>query len=265
MEKKLKIKALLFDLDDTLLIEQNSAKLAFLSTCTLVKKKYNVSVDVFYDVIRSESRKIWYKSPARSYCVKIGISSWEGLWGSFKSVKEEAKVLSQWIDDYRMHSWNQSLIEVGIENPQFAGELSQHFQKERRKLHTVYPDVISNLELFRKSFNLGLITNGAPGVQNEKLDKSNLRSFFDVIVISGELMTKKPESIIFKEALKRLGTKPSEVLMIGNSLNSDIQGGNIARITTVWLNRDKKKNETDIIPDFEISSLYEIKDILELI
>ena len=114
------IKSLLFDLDDTLLIEENSAKLAFLSTCTIVKRKYNISVDEFYNKIRSKSREIWYKSPARSYCVKIGISSWEGLWGSFISDREDAKVLSNWIDDYRMQSWNQSLIEVGIKNPQFA-------------------------------------------------------------------------------------------------------------------------------------------------
>lgn len=261
----MKIKALLFDLDDTLLIEENSAKLAFLSTCTIVKRKYNVSVDEFYKIIRSKSREIWYKSPARSYCVKIGISSWEGLWGSFISEREDAKVLSQWIDDYRLQSWNQSLNEVGIENPQFAGELSQHFQKERKNLHVVYPDVISNLEMFKLSFKLGLITNGAPGVQNEKLDKSKLRSFFNVIVISGELMTKKPDSAIFKVVLQRLDMKPSDVLMIGNSLNSDIQGGNIAGITTVWLNRDKKKNDTDIIPDFEIGSLYEMKDILEIV
>ena len=259
------IKALLFDLDDTLLIEENSAKLAFLSTCTLVKRKFNISVDEFYDKIRSKSRELWYKSPARTYCIKIGISSWEGLWGSFISEREEAEVLSQWIDDYRMQAWNQSLVEFGIENREFAAELSQHFQKERRKLHVIYPEVKSNLEVFRKNFKLGLITNGAPGVQNEKLDKSKLRSFFDVIVISGDLMTKKPESVIFREALKRLDTKPSEVLMIGNSLNSDIQGGNIAGITTVWLNRDKKKNETDIIPDFEIGSLYEINDILEIV
>ena len=258
-------KALLFDLDDTLLIEENSAKLAFLSTCTLVKRKYNVSVAEFYGVIRSKSREIWYKSPARTYCVKIGISSWEGLWGSFISIREEAKVLSQWINDYRMQAWYQSLVEFGIKNPVFAEDLSQHFQKERRKLHVVFPDVKPNLEEFRKSFKLGLITNGAPGVQNEKIDKSNLRSFFDEIVISGDLLTKKPEPAIFREALKRLDKKPSEVLMIGNSLNSDIRGGNISKITTVWLNRDKKKNDTNIIPDFEIGSLYEIKDILEIV
>ncbi len=264
--KKLTLKALLFDLDDTLLIEENSAKLAFLSTCTLVKRKYNVPVDEFYGVIRSKSREIWHKSPARSYCVKIGISSWEGLWGSFVSVREEkAKVLSQWIDHYRIQAWNQSLVEFGIESGEFATELSHHFQKERRKLHIVYPDVKPNLALFRKRFKLGLITNGAPGVQNEKLDKSKLRPFFDIIVISGDLMTKKPEPVIFKESLKMLDIKPSEVLMIGNSLNSDIKGGNFAGILTVWLNRDKTKNETDIIPDFEIGSLYEINDLLEII
>jgi putative hydrolase of the HAD superfamily len=164
-----------------------------------------------------------------------------------------------------MQSWNQSLIEVGIENPQFAGELSQHFQKERRNLHVVYPDVISILNMFKQSFKLGLITNGAPGVQNEKLDKSKLRSFFNVIVISGEFMTKKPDPVIFEEILKLLDNTPSEVLMIGNSLNSDIQGGNIAGITTLWLNRDRKKNDTNTIPDFEIGSLYEIRDILEIL
>ena len=168
------IKALLFDLDDTLLIEENSAKLAFLSTCTLVKRKFNISVDEFYDKIRSKSRELWYKSPARTYCIKIGISSWEGLWGSFISEREEAEVLSQWIDDYRMQAWNQSLVEFGIENREFAAELSQHFQKERRKLHVIYPEVKSNLEVFRKNFKLGLITNGAPGVQNEKLDTVKL-------------------------------------------------------------------------------------------
>ena len=68
---------------------------------------------------------------------------------------------------------------------------------------------------------------------------------------------------IFEYALKSLNhDDKSSVLMVGDSLSSDIKGGLNASIDTCWCNLANKINNTDIVPKYEINNLLDLKNIL---
>jgi 2-haloacid dehalogenase len=110
---------------------------------------------------------------------------------------------------------------------------------------------------------LAIITNGLKDVQNYRIKKSVIGEYFEDIVISEEVKVAKPNSKIFEHALNNLKhTDKSKVLMVGDSLTSDIQGGINFGIDTCWFNPSKTVNTTKIKPTFEIANLMELKDIV---
>jgi len=84
---------------------------------------------------------------------------------------------------------------------------------------------------------LAIVTNGLKDVQNGRFGLSPIKHHFDAIVISEEVGAQKPDPRIFEHAMERLG-KPDRrsVLMVGDSLSSDIQGGVNFGIDTCWFN-----------------------------
>ncbi len=257
------IKAIIFDFDDTLAIERASAEEAMMITCKKVRKKYDVTPQELYDNIWEKARELWHNnSPARKYCVDVAISSWEGLWGHFEGDDENLKILRSWVPAYRKQAWHNTLLESGIDDPDFAEYLSKEFQKQRRKFHKVFDDTETTLIELKKKYKLALITNGASDLQREKIKGSKLEKYFDEIVIAGEVGIRKPEPEIFNIVLNRIGTKPNEAIMVGNDLESDIEGAQKIGIKSVWLNRNKEKNQSNIKPDYEINTINEIQQIL---
>ncbi len=71
---------ILFDLDDTLVVEFKSAQESFLGTAELVKDKYGINPAEFRVITREKAGKLWHQLPVYDYIRKIGVSSWEGLW-----------------------------------------------------------------------------------------------------------------------------------------------------------------------------------------
>jgi putative hydrolase of the HAD superfamily len=256
------LKAVIFDLDDTLLVEVESARKEFMACCNVVESRYGIDSTRFYETIRSTSRELWRKSPARDYAISVAISSWEALWANFKGDHPKLSLLRKWAPFYRIKSWESSLNEFNIKDNNLASHLANLFMLERDKNHIVYPDVIPNLKSLKSKFKLGLITNGLPSHQRYKLSRTKLAQFFDVIVISGEYIARKPDPLIFSILIKKLGVYPEEAVIIGNSLNSDIKGGIQSKIKTIWMNRENNENKSDIKPDFEISSLNDIERYL---
>ena len=80
--------------------------------------------------------------------------------------------------------------------------------------HACFADVPACLAEFRKSFTLGLITNGASCLQREKLAMASLAEYFDVVVVSAEFGVGKPDPSIFKYALDRLRSDRGHAVMM---------------------------------------------------
>ncbi|CAM3062782.1 YjjG family noncanonical pyrimidine nucleotidase [Filibacter tadaridae] len=102
---------------------------------------------------------------------------------------------------------------------------------------------------------LAVLTNGFTDVQYARINGSSLRDTFETIITSEEAGCQKPQPGIFDYTFEKLRiTDKSRVLMIGDSLSSDIQGGHNYGIDTCWFNPNNKKNTTAILPTYEIQS-----------
>ncbi|WML40021.1 HAD family hydrolase [Neobacillus sp. OS1-2] len=258
------IKAIFFDLDDTLLWDQKSVKDAFASTCKAAENRYGVDADQLEDAVREAARKLYSSYDFYPFTQMIGINPFEGLWGNFldendsnfMKMKETAPV-------YRKDAWTTGLRMMGVDDPDFGEWLAELFPQERRKSPIVYEETFTTLDLLKGKFKLLLLTNGSPDLQNTKLEITpELVPYFDEIVISGAFGKGKPDPSIFEHALSLLSVKKEEVIMVGDNLMTDILGANCAGIKTVWINRHKKERN-EVIPTYEIKHLEELFPILE--
>lgn len=258
------LRALLFDLDDTLLVEYASADEAFHQACLLAQERYGIHADRFHETARRTARALWYAAPGRECAVAIGISSWEALWAPFEEGRHPAfETLRAYIPTYRQEVWRQTLAQYGIHDDALAERMAHRFQAVRRGLHIVYPDVRPVLSALATNYRLGLVTNGLACLQRYKLEASGLQEYFQTVVIAGEIGIAKPDPAVFEHALDRLGVCACEAVMIGNSLRSDIAGAQGVGLHTIWLNRLCEPRQDAIMPEIEIETLFELPAALE--
>ncbi|MGN0569152.1 MAG: YjjG family noncanonical pyrimidine nucleotidase [Candidatus Fimenecus sp.] len=108
------------------------------------------------------------------------------------------------------------------------------------------------------------VTNGTIVAQSRKLRLSGLIDIFDGAFISDKIGFEKPSAEFFDCVRENIGGfEKDSVMIVGDSLTSDMQGGNNAGIICCWYNPDRKINSTDVTVDYEINDLAEIKNIIE--
>jgi 2-haloacid dehalogenase len=111
---------------------------------------------------------------------------------------------------------------------------------------------------------LVLITNGIPDVQRPRFARSELSDYFAGIVISEEVGAAKPDPKIFDAAFQVMNwPNKEEVLIVGDSLTSDINGGNSYGIDTCWFNPHQDSGMVDSRSRFEIRELRELLKLFE--
>ena len=114
-----------------------------------------------------------------------------------------------------------------------------------------------------KGHRLALITNGLKEVQRPRIAKSEMGKHFDAIVVSDEIGVAKPHGGFFEYAFNEMGNPAKEeVVVVGDSLSSDIQGGNNFGVSTCWFNPDQNNNLTGHTPKYVISSLKSLHEIV---
>jgi len=109
------------------------------------------------------------------------------------------------------------------------------------------------------------VTNGTRVAQERKLAKSGLGELLDGVFISEDLGAEKPSPIFFRHVFRKLAPYGSdEVVIVGDSLTSDIRGGVNAGILTCWYNPERKPMPDDLRIDFNIQRLDEVEDLIFL-
>ena len=112
-------------------------------------------------------------------------------------------------------------------------------------------------------YELYIVTNGTTETQYKRLGDSGLSPYFKDIFISGEIGSRKPMKAFFDHCFEKAPhLSPEDVLIIGDSLSSDILGGNNTGIDACWMNAENKINDTAAVPTYEIHKLAELYDIL---
>lgn len=107
------------------------------------------------------------------------------------------------------------------------------------------------------------VTNGTLIAQEKKLKKSGLDKLLDGVFISETVGIEKPDKRFFNAVFEEIGHYESdEIMIIGDSLSSDMAGGNNAGILCCWYNRDGAENTEGVKIDYEIKSLMAVLDIV---
>ncbi|MBI3722181.1 MAG: HAD family hydrolase, partial [Fimbriimonas ginsengisoli] len=127
---------------------------------------------------------------------------------SFRSFSPSLKA-SDWYPAYlktgeptRTEQMRLALLEVGVDDPRRAGELSRCYMEERDRALRLFPDVTMVLDRLQERFRLGLITNGPADVQRQEIATLGLDGRFDPVLIEGELGFGKPHASVFEQAAR---------------------------------------------------------------
>ena len=112
-------------------------------------------------------------------------------------------------------------------------------------------------------YTIVAVTNGTKVAQEKKLRLSGLDKIFDDIFISEDVGEEKPNKEYFDYVFEKLGmTDKREVLLVGDSLTSDMKGGMIAGIDTCWFNPNRTPNTLGIPVTYEIDDLDKVEGIV---
>lgn len=221
---------LIFDADRTIFDFDKAEALALSKIC----KKINVD---FNENILKSYRKINHK-----------------YWFDFEKGKIDQKI----IKTARFKSFFE-FINIK-EDSEYYGDLYLTYLSYGNYLLPYAYEVVEKLS---KSYRLILLTNGLSKVQHPRFNNSSIKEYFELFIVSEDVKLQKPDSEIFKLIFKKLKiTNLNKVLMIGDSLNSDIMGGINANIHTCWYNIDKRDNKSLIKPNYTITDLRELYKIL---
>ncbi len=144
-----------------------------------------------------------------------------------------------------------------------AEELADVYESNLGKYGGLYHDAEKLLRNVKAKSKVALITNGLESVQKARLSNFNLNGYFDAILISGECGMSKPDPSIFQAALDLLGHRQkNSVLMIGDSLSSDIAGAENFGIDSCWYNPQYLDTPSTHSPTFIVNSLLEIDALI---
>lgn len=153
--------------------------------------------------------------------------------------------------------------EIGVDT-----SIAENFNRDYQVAlgeYVVFVDKAKEILLSQKGkYTLAAVTNGTKVAQEKKLRLSGLDTVFDAVFISENVGAEKPNKEYFDYVFENLGiTDKSEVLIIGDSLTSDMKGGNTAGIDTCWFNPGHKPNSLNISVTYEIENLSEIEEIVK--
>lgn len=255
--------ALLFDLDDTLMVEEPAATAAFDATAQVATARYDIDPATLAVGARARARELWHAAPTHKYCMRVGISSWEGLWCRFEGDGPEVRSLREWSPTYRREAWRLALADQEVDDSRLAEELAERFGLERRARHEVFADVSVALDQMKETHSLALVTNGAACLQREKLAASGLSEYFEAVVVSADLGVAKPDASVFEHALSQLGADRDRAVMVGDSISRDVDGALAAGLGAVWVNRCGRSAPLDRVDLLEIPTLIDLPSALD--
>jgi putative hydrolase of the HAD superfamily len=237
----MKIKALLFDFDETLFVNEDSTRESVRYAWQSVEKDYpNIPIERVVDAYMDSRDKFWHVDDT-----------------------QVIPEIQQGAVHVRRVLWTMTFKTLGIQRDDVLDTLVQRFGEKRYETWRLYPESIDILNQLKTSYKLVIVTNGISEIQRGKIKKVQVESYFHPILVSGELGISKPDPRFLYQAADTIDVKYSECVMIGDSVRNDIGGAKNARMISVWVNRNGHLPRPSIIPDYEIKTLRELPVILK--
>ncbi len=226
----MKYTTLLIDVDDTLLDFLRCEENAFLKTC----EEYNIK----------NGAKIY---PRYS---QINDNVWKELEQGLITRKEVVVVRFQRL-----------FKEIGVDFD--PAEFNLQYRKNLSGFYFFIDGAEDFLKKIKGKIQICAITNGIKFVQDIRLRESGLVNYFDKIFISEESGYAKPDRRFFDWAIEKINEQDrTKILMLGDSLTSDMKGGINAEIDTCWFNPKNKENYLNLPLTYTVKTYDEILKIL---
>ena len=228
-------KAIIFDLDNTLLNYTSSELLSMQKTVQEhnLLKKHNLQWHKFWRLYLKNNWKHWI-----SFVNKQGThqSIEEVLISSFRdTLNLDDEYHAKLSKTYWHYFCNTCIYEEGA----------------KEYLHSI-----------RSAYRLGIISNGIGKAQRQRLNVGQIDHMFESIVVSDEVGIRKPNKEIFEYSLQQLGLSSHEVLYIGDSITDDYQGAKNAGIDFCFYNRKGIKIPSGHDVKYTISKLHELSEVI---
>lgn len=226
----MKYSMLLFDADGTLLDFDATEKKALRNTFAIYGYPFTPEMELRYQEIN------------------------HNLWAAY----EDGKISRETVIYTRFKN---QFDEFGIDDDGIGFE--DVYQKQLGRGHYLIPHAMETIQLLHGKVNMCIVTNGVTETQYSRLRDSGLDKYFDKIFVSGEIGYQKPDPAYFSYCFEHMPeVDKNEVLLIGDSLSSDMLGGYNFHIDTCWYNPKEKKNEKNLPITYEIKDLRDLYQIL---
>ena len=225
------IKAVFFDIDDTLYDTSGFARLAR-------KAAINVMIDA-----------------------GLPLSSGE----AYKLLK---KIIEEKGSNYDKHFNILTKRVFGEEKPLLIALGMITYHNVKFALLRLFPETMSTLIYLKgKGYHLGVISNGITIKQWEKLIRLGLHHFFDEVITSQEAGVEKPDQKIFQSALNRMGCKAEKSVMVGNKFKDDIIGAVNVGMSAILVNAALTDDEHKYLEEnnIELEVVSNIEDIKKIL
>ena len=158
--------------------------------------------------------------------------------------------------------FEQFFNEYGI-NTEIAPEFNQRYQLTLGETIVYHDDSLDIVKSLKDKVRQYVVSNGTIAAQTKKLDRSKLGEQMDGIFLSEELGVDKPDIAFFNKVFSAIHADDlSTIMIVGDSLTSDILGGMNAGIRTCWYNPEGKPLPDTYKVDYIISDLHELTDLL---
>lgn len=166
-------------------------------------------------------------------------------------------------EQIRQERFSRLLAELGG-NPELGPEMDQHYAKALGSFGILFPGALEMCRKLAGAYLMAIVTNGFSVSQHGRFDHSPVQKYIPYLFISEELGCQKPQKLFFDKVLDKMGVGDKErnqVLVIGDSLNSDIQGGKNAGLDTCWYCPGGLSDE---LPDYIVHSYGELMKLLDV-
>lgn len=220
-----RIKAVLFDFDDTLI---------------------DVSASRQERALRAYRR-------LQAEGVQVG---WYTFWHSINDLDE---------DGFYRRGMAAAMRDLGLEKTPLGDECEGFWYfRGAEDLLTLAPGCTNVLDVLKVRYRLGVVTNGPGATQRHKFAHTGLEGYFDLFLPSGEAGVQKPDPEIMHIALDRLGVQASEAVFVGDHLDLDVVCALDAGMRAVWYNPyGRPSGYPYIVPDAVVRRLADLPGIID--
>ncbi len=179
----------------------------------------------------------------------------EQCWKDF-----ERRVITQ--EELRIRRFKELMEWYHCETLYSVEQIAEAYVESLSQQSILLPGALDVVKKISKHLPIIILTNGIAKVQHGRIDRSEIAPYLSGLLISSEVGSPKPAPDMYLKALELLGSfKPNEVLMIGDSLTSDIRGAANLNMPSCWYNPRHKVRPSSLKIDYEIDSIEQMAEV----